>query len=151
MIGHRIISRRTTSRRRGFTLIEASLATVIIGVGVVAMMTLLASGTVNNIESAELTTGVNIAKNIREVAVQKSMAQLVAMNGTYHEPPWDSRSIGITDLPDWRQIISVQAVNPDNLTTNISTSTPRAVRVTVTVTHHGQSVCDLNWYTFNPS
>ena len=124
---------------------------VIIGVGVAAMMTLLASGTVNNIESAEITTGVNLAKNIREVAVQKSMAQLVAMNGTYHDPPWDSRSIGISDLPDWRQTVSVQPVNPNDLTTNVSTSMPLAVRVTVKVTHHGRGVCDLSWYTFNPT
>jgi prepilin-type N-terminal cleavage/methylation domain-containing protein len=134
--------------RRGFTLIEASLTTVIVGVGVLAMLQLLASGTVNNIEAVETTTGANVAKSIREIAVQKSMAQVVAMNGTYHEPPWDSRSQPIDDLPNWRQTIAVQAVSPNNLTANVTTATPSAVRVTVTITHHGQKVYDLSWYTF---
>jgi prepilin-type N-terminal cleavage/methylation domain-containing protein len=134
--------------RRGFTLIEASLTTVIVGVGVAAMMQLLAAGTVNNIQSFETTTGVNIAKAIREVTVQKTLAQVIAMNNTYHEPPWDSRSQSISDLPNWRQTITVQAVNPDKLTTNIIDSNPTAVRVTVSVTHNSQKVCDMSWYTF---
>lgn len=133
---------------RGFTLIEASLTMIIIGVGVASMVQLLASGTVNNIESAELTTGINVAKNVREIALQKSMTELIAMNNTYHEPPWDSRSASITDLPTWRQTISVQAVNPDKLTTNVADPNPSAVRVIVTVTHHGRKVCDVSWYTF---
>ena len=144
-------SRRNNSQlraRRGFTLIEASLTTIIIGVGVLAMMQLLAAGTVNNIQSFETTTGVNVAKAIREVTVQKTMAQVLAMNNTYHEPPWDSRSQPISDLAKWRQTITVQAVNPDKLTTNIVDANPSAVRVTVTVTHNGHPVCDMNWYTF---
>jgi prepilin-type N-terminal cleavage/methylation domain-containing protein len=140
---------RIFKRRRGFTLIEASLTTVIIGVGVVAMMQLLASGTVNNIQAFEMTTGANVAKAIREVTVQKTMAQVLAMHNTYHEPPWDGRSQPIADLTGWRQTITVQAVNPDSLTTNIVNPTPDAVRVTVTVTHSGNRVCALSWYTFN--
>src|SRR5213592_2812829 len=134
--------------RRGFTLLEASLTTIIIGVGVLAMMQLLAAGTVNNIQSFETTTGVNVAKAVREICVQKTMAQVLAMNNTYHEPPWDSRSQPINDLSKWRQTITVQAVNADDLTTAIVDPTPAAVRVTVTVTHNSRKVCDMTWYTF---
>ena len=56
-------------RRSGFTLIEASLTTVIIGVGVVAMMQLLAVGTMSNISSFEQTTGVNVTKSVSEITV----------------------------------------------------------------------------------
>ena len=135
--------------RRGFTLLEAMLTTVIIGVGFGAMMQLLAAGTVNNIQSFETTTAVNIGKAILEVTVQKTMAQVIAMNNTYHEPPWDSRSQTISNLTKWRQTIAVQSVSPDSLTTNITDAAPDAVRVTVTVTHDGRKVCDMSWYTFN--
>jgi len=128
---------------------EAALTTVIIGVGVTGMMQLLAAGTVNNMQAFETTTGVNVAKAVREITVQKTMAQLIAMNNTYHEPPWDSRSQPISDLTGWRQTIAVQAVNKDNLTANIVDSTPAAVRVTVTVTHNSRKVCDMSWYTFD--
>jgi len=143
------IRRHLRSRRRGFTLIEASLTTVIIGVGVVAMMQLLAAGTVNNIQSFETTTGVNVAKAIREITVQKTLAQVIAMNNTYHEPPWDSRSQDINDLPHWRQTITVQPVSKDKLTINIVDPNPSAVRVTVTVSHNGNQVCNMSWYSFS--
>jgi prepilin-type N-terminal cleavage/methylation domain-containing protein len=55
--------------RRGFTLIEAAMVTVIIGVGVVAMLQLLAAGTVSNSEGTELTTGINLANNVREMSL----------------------------------------------------------------------------------
>lgn len=145
-IRRHILKRRP---RRGFTLIEAMLATVIVGLGVVSMMQLLAAGTVNNIQAFETTTGVNIAKSIREICVQKTTAQVIAMNGTTHDPPWDSRSQPMSDLAGWQQSIAVQPVSPDSLTTSVVDDSPTAVRVTVTVTHNGSSVCNMSWYAFN--
>jgi prepilin-type N-terminal cleavage/methylation domain-containing protein len=55
--------------RRGFTLIEAAIVTVIIGVGVVSMLQLLAAGTVSNSEGTELTTAINLANNVREFSL----------------------------------------------------------------------------------
>jgi type II secretory pathway pseudopilin PulG len=141
-------SNSQTRRSGGFTLIEASLTTIIIGVGVMAMLQLLAAGTVNNIQAFEMTTAANVGKAIREVTVQKSLAQIIAMNGTYHEPPWDSRSQPMNDLPHWRQTITVQAVDPNKLTLNITDPSPSAVRVSVAVSHNGQPVTTLSWYTF---
>src|SRR6266581_3800902 len=63
---HRVHSSHCAKARRGFTLIEAAITTVIIGVGCVAMLQLLASGTMANHDGAELTTGMNLAGNIRE-------------------------------------------------------------------------------------
>ena len=62
-------SHRPAAGRRGFTLIEAAMVTVIIGVGVVAMLQLLAAGTVSNSEGTELTTAINLANNIREMSL----------------------------------------------------------------------------------
>src|SRR3954466_8404545 len=65
-------SRRAPARgagRRGFTLMEASLVTVVIGVGVVAMLQLLATGTMVNGYSNEQTTAGNLANNVHEIAV----------------------------------------------------------------------------------
>jgi type II secretory pathway pseudopilin PulG len=145
------IRMRHNQRRSGFTLIEASLTTIIIGVGVVAMMQLLTAGTLNNIQAFETTTGVNVAKAVREIAVQDSLTQVLAMNGKSYQPPIDSRSQPITDLATWKQSIAVQPVVRDNLTTNIVDPNPTAVRVTVTVSHNGNQVCQMNWYTFAPT
>jgi prepilin-type N-terminal cleavage/methylation domain-containing protein len=62
-------TRKPARSRRGFTLIEAAMVTVIIGVGVVSMLQLLAVGTVSNSEGTELTTAINLANNIREASL----------------------------------------------------------------------------------
>ncbi len=48
---------------------EAALVTIIVGVGVVAMLQLLAAGTMSNAESAESTIAQNLARNIRELSL----------------------------------------------------------------------------------
>ena len=56
-------------RRGGFTLIEAAMVTVVIGVGVMAMLQLLAAGTVQNDDAARTTTAMTLASNIRELSM----------------------------------------------------------------------------------
>ncbi len=138
-------------RRRGFTLIEAALTTIIIGVGVVSMLQLLASGTVSNIDGAQQTTGINLARNIREMALQDSFDQVRGLNAKTYSPAIDSQGHGITDLKDWSQSVAVTQVDPKNLTKASSSGTPVAICVTVTVTHNAQNVCDLSWYQFHAS
>ena len=142
-------ARRTPRRqRRGFTLIEASMTTVIVGIGVLALMELLASGTVSNVRGTEMTTGVNLAKNIRELALQKTFAELPAMNNASHKPPIDSRGEALTDMAEWQQEVKVESVDPSSLTTPLPAATPHALRITATVNRNGRKVCDLQWFSF---
>jgi len=60
-------SARRASRRAGFTLIEAALTTIIVGLGTVAMMGLLTSGLSVNEQAGQITTAVNLAQNIHEL------------------------------------------------------------------------------------
>src|SRR3954464_7596698 len=110
---------RTTSRRprrRGFTLIEAALTTTIIGVGVVSMLQLLAAGTVSNIDGAKQTTGVNLARNIREMSLQYTFDQVRSLNAHTLKPAVDSQGNSISEMSDWSQSITVDQVDPKNLT-----------------------------------
>jgi Tfp pilus assembly protein PilV len=136
-------------RRGGFTLIEAALATTIIGVGVMAMLQLLAAGTAANVDSAELTTGLNLAKNVREICLQKSFAELRAMDGATYSPPRDSRGQGIDELSDWTQKVAVKPVDPDRLTLQIIDDSPDALRVTATVMRGDNVICQTSWYAFD--
>jgi type II secretory pathway pseudopilin PulG len=140
---------RKAARRGGFTLIEAMLTTIIIGVAFVSMLQLLAVGTVNNIKGSELTTGISLARNIREYTLNSTWANLPGLNNTSHNPPWDSRGIPVNSLTGWQQKITVQSVNPDNIQQNIADPTPDAVRVGVVINHNNQKVCDLSWYVFD--
>jgi prepilin-type N-terminal cleavage/methylation domain-containing protein len=165
------LRRTTLSPRRGFTLIEASLVTAIIGIGVVAMLQLLAAGTMTNSEGTELTTGLNLAKNIRELSLGLRFADsdnpthwgnesgetlssyddIDDLTGKSYSPPIDARRQALSDYTNWQQSITVQSVDPDLLTSNAPNGSTPAARVTVTIEHNGQYVCDLSWLAFDTS
>jgi Tfp pilus assembly protein PilV len=142
--------RRATRVRRGFTLIEAALTTMIVGVGLVATMSLLAAGTSSNIDGTATTTGVNLAKNIRELTLKSTFAEVRAMNGRTFNPPVDSRGTQVVGFNNWTQSIVVQPVDRDRLSADIVDANPHVVRVTVRVHNNGSYVNELTWYRFRP-
>jgi len=82
---------------RGFTLIEAAMVTVIVGVGVVAMLQLLAAGTVSNSEGTELTTAINLANNIREMSLGLAYYDPTDMAKNPPVYTWDTREATVKD------------------------------------------------------
>jgi prepilin-type N-terminal cleavage/methylation domain-containing protein len=136
-------------RRRGFTLIEAALVTVIVGVGFMALLQLLAAGTVSNLQGAQTTTGMNLAKNLRELSLKKPFAELMDLDGQSYSPPIDSRGETLSDFDTWTQTVDVQPVDPDRITLDVAADPPEAVRITVTVTQNSRLVCSTSWYAFD--
>jgi prepilin-type N-terminal cleavage/methylation domain-containing protein len=145
---------RHNSRRKllqgGFTLMETSLAMVIIGVGLLAMLDLIAAGTASNVDGVNETMGMNLAKNVRERSLKSTFDQVLAMDDASNSPPLDSRGTALTGFDGWMQAIDVQPVDVRDLTVDNINPTPDVVRVTVRITHHGQPICQLVWYRFRP-
>ncbi|WP_428940062.1 type IV pilus modification PilV family protein [Fontivita pretiosa] len=141
--------RRLRARTRGFTLMEAAMTTVIVGVGFMAMLQLLATGTANNLRGVETTTAINLAKNVREYALKLPFDELSSLNGTTYTPPIDSRGTAVSGFEDWSQQVTVQPVDPDRLTLAISDDTPDALQITVSVSHQGRPVASINWFAFD--
>lgn len=139
---------RALRRRPGFTLIEAALTTMIVGLAFVAVLQLIASGTASNVQAAETTTAVNLAKCLRDQALGKEFGQVLAMNGASHQPPVDADGAPLVEFAEWKQTLAVHAVDVQHLSHEVSDADPSAVRVTATIEHNGEKVCDLNWYAF---
>lgn len=141
-----LFSRRRAARQtRGFTLIEASIATVLIGVGFTALLQLLAVGTISNKEGTELTTAVNLAGNIHEAAVRVGYADLFDLEQTY-SPAVDARLNPVTAISGWSQIVDVSYVDENLLTTAVpDTQYEPTARVTVTVQRNNQTVYRTSW------
>jgi type II secretory pathway pseudopilin PulG len=144
----RIQSRPRRLRRRGFTLVEAAITTAIIGFGVMAMLELIATGTKHNVEGAELTTAINLAKNVREYTLGLRFDQVRNLNGTTYSTPIDSRGQTIGSLSGWTQTVAVQPVEPPDLTASSTDPTPDVIRVTIDVAHNNQHAGELSWYRF---
>jgi hypothetical protein len=162
----------TSSRRlarRGFTLIEAALVTTIISFGVLAMLQLLAVGTVSNNDGAEMSTAINLAKGVRELMVGMPVADPTTptnwgaeagetlatyddiddFDGRSFSPPINGRKQAINEFATWTQAIRVQTVDPNLLTSTVPNGTTAAVRVTVTVSRNGKQITSYSWVAFD--
>ena len=124
------------------------MTTAIIGIGVVALLELLATGTRSNISASELVTATNLAKQFRERTLQKTFDQVRTMNGTTESPPKDAAGNSITQLNGWEQTIKVNPVDPARLSLDVIDSDPTAIRVTVTISHNKIRVSSASWIRF---
>jgi len=168
------ISGHRPRRHRGFTLIEAAMTTVIIGVGCVGMLQLLGAGTLANNDGAELTTGMNLAGNIRECMTGLSFTDpttpthwgpeagettvtqyndLDDFDGwtSSPNPPIDARRQSLGSQYDgWVQQVKVERLKPDDLQTvkahlTLSPDLRPTCRCTVTILHNGHQVYTQTW------
>ena len=160
-----------TRSRRGFTLIEAAMVTVIIGVGVVGMLELLAAGTMSNTKGTELTTAINLANNVREISLGLQFVDpedpttwntpeasigafddIKDLDGKVYSPPLDVRRQPIASYVNWKQKIQVHTVDPNNVKLALGTKDPREVtaRVTVIIEHAGADVYTMSWLAVAP-
>lgn len=146
--GGRIRHGRGVRHVGGFTMLEAMLATLIIGIGFVAMLNLIANSTRANGDGTELITALDLARNIREKTVTQPFATLPALNGTSYMPPTDNRGVTLTQMPNWQQVVTVEPVNPAEVTSNSADPRVEALRLTAVVRHNGEQVTSLTWYEF---
>lgn len=164
--------RRAPKRPRGFTLVEAALTMVIIGTGVVATLQLLAAGTMSNAAGTELTTAVNLANNVHEIALAlpftcptnptsttfkdsggpANYTYVWDMNGDTYSPPLDIRRNTIGNYSSWSQVVTIQSVDPKNLDALRPNSvTLPTARLTVQVLHGTKKVYKATWLITAPN
>jgi len=159
-------------RPRGFTLVEAALTMVIIGTGVLAMLQLLTAGTMSNSSAAELTTAVQLANNVHEIALSlpftcptnptsttfkdtggpANYTYLWDLNGDSYKPPLDIRRNAINTYSTWTQQVTVQSVDPTNLdAVRPNSVTLPTARLTVVVLHNSKKVYRATWLICAPN
>ena len=147
------------------------MVTVIIGVGVVGMLELLAAGTMSNSKGTELTTAINLANNIREISLGMDFADrdlpttwatkeatlgayddVKDLDGCQFMPPIDVKRQSINNYVNWKQVVKVETVDPNNVKFAPGTKDPLEVtaRVTVTIEHSGVPVYTMSWLAVAP-
>lgn len=135
-------SARPLGCRSGFTLIEAAIATVIIGVGVLAIVELLAAGTLSNATGTQLTTAINLANNVNEWSMRTEYTDLrTTFDNKAFSPAKDALGANLADFDGWKQVIDVQYVDPNRVTLAVPDSQPEPTsRVIVTITRHDRPI-----------
>lgn len=72
------------------------------------------------------------------------------LNGATLNPPVDARRQRLNEFSNWTQSIKVVSVDPDYLPNDkVGNGKSPTLRVTCTVTHRGQHVCEMSWLVFD--
>src|SRR5688572_26549988 len=160
---------RVSVRGRAFTLIEAALVMTIVSVGVLAMLQLLATGSVVSADSMTKTTAINLAKNIREMSLSlpcsdpttptfwgkeagETLATIDDLDDLHlmsFSPPIDARRQVVSEMDGWRQQVFVNNVDPDRVTMLAPNGSTPAMLLTCVITHNGREVYRMRWHAFD--
>lgn len=136
-----VIARPARRGRKGFSLIEVAVATVIIGLGVTALLSAVSAGTRSNRAGQQMTQAAFLAQEVREWSVRQNFDNLASATNT---PPHDALGNAITGLSDWTQDIVVTWRNPASIKTVSATATDM-VYVEVTISHKNQNLLTTGW------
>jgi Tfp pilus assembly protein PilV len=164
-----------SARHGGFTLIEAAMVTVIIGVAFTASMGLFYACTGQNRVANHVTVATMLASNIQEAMAPLPFSDPNPITATFGAetgetlasyddvddfhgvsitPPIDATRTAIPELSQYTQTITVTQVPTNNLSGS-STSETGAVRVQVVISYQqnpqatAQTVFTLEWLRLN--
>ncbi|HEV8605964.1 MAG TPA: hypothetical protein VGQ99_11385 [Tepidisphaeraceae bacterium] len=133
------------SARSAFTLLESALATIIIGVGILAMMGLFEACTRQNHQGAQATTAMMLAGHIQEMMEGLPFVDPVKGRTTFGpeagetlasfndiddfdnqtlNPPIDSSRTAVPSLSQYTQVITVVPVYPNQPSSNADDAKP---------------------------
>ena len=158
---------RALARARGFTLPEASLAVLIVGVGFLAVMELFSACTMENQRSAQVTTAQMLCANIQEMTTNlafkdpfyatstwgaepaesiMSFNDVDDFDGLSFNPPIDSTRAAIPQLAKYTQVVTVMPIDPNRPGNNTDPAKPEigkgtysgGVRVRVSVLYRNR-------------
>ncbi len=145
---------RRVCRSRGFTLIEASMTTAIIGIAFVAALELFGACTKQNRASAQTTVAMMLGRHVQEAMLSLPFTDPNPISATFgaetgetlatfddvddfnnqsFNPPIDALRQPIDELAKYTQTVSVTSVNPNQ--PSASGSAGSAVRITVTISY----------------
>ena len=161
--------RLLTGSRQGFTLVEALMALIIVGLAAAAIMFSTASNTCVNDAGSKRTEAVFLAQGLREWTLslpftdpdpgdqgnppgpdgsedpQYFVDDLDDLMNVSYTPPRDGMGSAVSGMPGWTETISLTWRNPDNFESVVSAGSTMAVYVEVSLVHRGRRVLDTGW------
>lgn len=126
----------------GFTLIEAMIATLLVGIAVVSLMVSSQAFTSVNSAGINLSTAEFLIEEVRERTVPIEFDNLAAFAGTY-SPPEDIEGNQLTDFAGFSQQVTVQNVSPSDFT--VPQAGSDFARVTVAILLNSSQITSASW------
>ena len=157
---------KTTNYRDGFTLIEVLIAIILIGLGILSLISANGAFTQANEAGVELSTAEFLIEQIRELSTvipvidpqsgittfgpeaSETLAtydDLDDFNGASFSPPISVDRSTLNDLSAYTQQITVENVSASNFEQVVGNHTSPFVRVTVKVFFNATEVSSAGW------
>ena len=166
------MNRTTAPTRRGFWLVESAIAIAVIGIGIVAVAGSHQSWHQQQIVSDELATGMRLAQEIREMTLILPSSDPITGTGVWGveggesmptdlddlddldgavfsdndgSGPIDATQAIIVGMDDWEQQVSVECVDPFDVTLSVPDGTSDTIKIEVITLHEGNEIARLVW------
>ena len=128
----------------GFSLIEALVASVIIGLAVVGL--LLSSGSLTKVNAAgiEISTAEFLIEEVKSRCASMVYDDLPAVAGTY-SPPQDIYGTALTNFSTFSQQVTVENVSNSDFTVVVGLGGSDFVRITTKILLNGSEISSADW------
>ena len=135
---------KTQSNRGGFTLTEATVAIIFVGLGMAGMLASLSSGTRATQGSYELVRAGFLIREIREYTFAIPFDELITQ--TYSDCiDGQGDTMDFEDKSQWSQKITISRRRNDDLETVDETDTSNMKYVQANILYKGQSILEAGW------
>ena len=144
---HRVSPRAPDGKSRrhhhngAFTLLEAMLAIVIVGLGITGLLMVAASGTTVNAYGNELSAAVLLAEELRAMTDVMPYDNLTALNGATFNGV-DAHGDNVPNMQQYQQTLDIAEVSPTSLTASSGTD---MIKITATVSKNTTDLIQISW------
>lgn len=161
------MKRSENKNKSGFTLIEALIATILIGVSIAALITSNISHTQANAHGMYTTTAEFLIEEIRVMTMPMAFVEpdevpdtfgpddgeddvgdyddLDDFDGVTFSPPVDVNGNSLNDFSEYSQIVTVESVNPADFTSAVDDFDSSIIRMSVSIVMNGKEVGSTSW------
>ncbi len=133
-------------KKNGFTLVEVLIATLLIGLAIVALVMANASFTKANASATDLSTAEFLIEQVRERSVSvdyDDLRSLAHFNNVPFSPPIDADGGNLNSFAAFSEQITVENVSAANFGQVVTDS--NFVRVTVKVFLNSRQISSASW------
>lgn len=143
MVAEAIQDRKSQMKKSGFTLIEALVAIILVGLAIVALVAAGSSFTRANAAGAELATAEFLIEQIREMTAMLPYDGLDSFDGASFCPPVDADGTVLNDFAAFTQKVTVENVSQSDLQEVVDDSD--FIRVSVEVSLNSRPISSISW------
>ncbi|MBN2455592.1 MAG: type II secretion system protein [Sedimentisphaerales bacterium] len=130
---------------KGFSLIEALIAVLLVGLAIASLMAANSALTKANAAGTELSTAEFLIEQIRELAALSNYDDLHDFDGAEFAPPINSNGQPLNDFTAFSQQVTVENVSKSDFEQIVADHSSDFVRVTVRVIYSGRQISSTSW------